>query len=238
MKAREIIFKAYEQRPQFILTTQQIVDYIDELYLPHTKIFHNNDDYMKYRETLPRYSYTDERNGAGESGRKINGIIYVIPDPNEGELNKIEAFIKIEDKRKKLIDLRVLQRELYSKKTERSGLDSHNKIKNRIEILFEDVLEIRKDEKNAKNKTHDWHKIVPFLISGQINKLQQEGNGNLEAKAFSDVILKKYKIPLKNNQIRPYIQSTFFNTNSSTKNLYSENKVIAIIEFRDRKSVV
>lgn len=168
MKAKDIILKAYQKRPKFQLTNKHIANYINELYLPDTKIFNTHKDYLKYRESLPRYSYPDERNGAGEIGRNIDEIIYVIPDPRKDEKDKIERFIKIEDKRKKLIDIKLLQQKLYSKETEREGLDSFNKIKEEIENLFENVLEVEQKE-NIKTKENPHPR---YFEQTEYNKLE------------------------------------------------------------------
>ncbi|MCD9621882.1 hypothetical protein [Tenacibaculum maritimum] len=144
MKAKEPILKAYEQSPHFNLSNKEIGTYIDELYMPYTLTFKKNDEYLNYRKKLPRYSYPDKRTGAGETGRIVDGIIYVIPEPKETETKKIEKFIQIEGKRKKLVEIKQLQVQLFSKETERKGLDCYNEIKNRIEILFKDVLDIDK----------------------------------------------------------------------------------------------
>lgn len=239
MKAKEPILKAYEQSPHFNLSFEEIGTYIDELYMPYTLTFKKHEEYLNYRKKLPRYSYPDKRNGAGETGRNVDGIIYVIPEPKEDETEKIEKFILIEDKRKKLVEIKRLQVQLFSKSTERKGLECYKEIKNRIEILFKDILDIDKPEEEILNKEKEkdekvpphWHAIAPFLISGQINKLQQNGYGNLEAKDFTKIVLKEYKIPLTVGQIRPYLQSTLFTSNSTAKDLYSKSKIIALIKF-------
>lgn len=246
MEIKEKILKAYKQSPHFNLSFKDISDYINELYMPDTLVFESHKAYVDYRNNLPKYVYDNIRNGAGETGRNVDGTIYAIPEPKDEETEKIERFIKFEDKRKKLVEIIKLQSELFSKDTSRKGLEFFNNLRDKINILFEEVLDIDKQsqEKQKKKKLkvkkqkYVWQIIVPYLVSGQINELQKnEKYSVLDAKEFTRIFIKKTEIPLTVEQVRPYFQSTLFKSNNSPKDLYSENKLRAIVNFCEKESL-
>jgi len=168
MNALLEIQKAFELRHKEGLSREIIVNFINELYEPYTLVFNNHQHYKDYRSKLPRYSYEGERNGASETRWNKKGIIYVIPEPKEGEHNKIEAFFIITDKRNKLLQILVLQRKMYSKEITHKGLGEFNKIKNEIDQLFHDVLDFK--ELSILDKY--------FTKTGQIGHRKKEGNKN------------------------------------------------------------
>ncbi|MFT4646771.1 MAG: hypothetical protein ACI8ZX_003204 [Planctomycetota bacterium] len=106
-----------------------------------------------------------------------------------------------------------------------------------IKIKEKDISEYEKGDQVNKSKNkydpgkYKWYQLIEPLVSGKISDIQRYTNRELEKTEFSKLIIEKLDIPLKVEDIEPYVYFSFIKNEEKPKNLFSKNKVILIYAY-------
>ena len=124
---------------------------------------------------------------------------------------------------------------------------------NRYNILKYDILKIyeflsNKIENNLNNtysknstiKEFKWHTLIKYFVNGELMNLYNEDKNS--ATNMANKIIEKHSLEIKTEDIRPYLQQTFFNGKTDfdaelPKNLFTEKKLIEIWKYCKEKKI-
>lgn len=112
------------------------------------------------------------------------------------------------------------------------------KLKNVISKKIKE--ETASTQKTIKGKELKWHTLIKYFVNGELMNLYTKNK--ISAKYMADKIIEKHSLEIKTEDIRPYLQQTFFNGKTDfdaelPKNLFTEKKLIEICKYCKEKEI-
>ncbi len=172
--------------------------YINKLFEPYKIRKHLSEvlkEYPNYNESTIRKKGIIKQLGCDSLGN------YIIFFPRYDEFEKIELFAKIDEKQKKLIDVKKLQ--LLLRKHNQSFEEiqiTKAEIDNLYKEIFESKTENPSNKADKKTETH-WFKVGLEFAKGTIQELNKS-----QGLSYTEIAIK-----LGNKNYRPYISETLSN---------------------------